>query len=95
MDEHPGIAFADGATGRRAVVLGTGLDVWELVQTLKQNRGAADAVARYLEIPVAAVRVAARYYAAFPDEIDDLLVRQARIAERELEAADRERAILR
>jgi len=27
MDEHPGIGFADGPAGRRAVVLGSGLDV--------------------------------------------------------------------
>jgi hypothetical protein len=28
MDEHPGIGFADGPAGRRAILLGTGLDVW-------------------------------------------------------------------
>ena len=38
---------------------------------------------------------AVRYYAAFPTEIDELLERQSRIAERELKAAERERAILR
>lgn len=95
MDEHPGIGFADGPAGRRAIVLGTGLDVWELVQSVRQNRGSMDAVARYLELPVSAVRTAVRYYAAFPTEIDELLERQSRIAERELKAAERERAILR
>ena len=34
------------------------------------------------------------HYAAFSDEIDDLLNRQAAIAEREQAAAQRERAIL-
>ena len=28
----PGVAFVDGATGRRAVLAGTGLDVWEIIQ---------------------------------------------------------------
>lgn len=95
MDEHPGIGFADGPGGRRAVVLGSGLDVWEIVATVKQSGGLIDAAARYLELPAAAVRAAVRYYAAFPSEIDGLLARQATIAEREETAAERERAILR
>ena len=31
MDEHPGIGFVDGPAGRRAVLVGTGLDVWEVL----------------------------------------------------------------
>lgn len=31
MRRVPGIVFADGPSGRRAVVAGTGLDVWEIV----------------------------------------------------------------
>lgn len=95
MDEHPGIGFADGPGGRRAVVAGTGLDVWEVVATVKQNRSSVEGAARYLELPVAPVRAAIRYYAAFGDEIDDILNRQAAIAEREEAAAERERATLR
>ena len=95
MDEHPGIGFADGPAGRRAVVLGSGLDVWEVVATVRQPGGSAQAAARYLELPMSAVRAAVRYYAAFPAEIDDLLARRAAIAERERSAAQAERAILR
>lgn len=94
MDEHPGIGFADGPAGRRAVVAGTGLDVWEVIATVKQPGGSAEAARHYLEVPVGAIRAAVRYYAAFTTEIDDLLDRQATIAERELAAAERERAIL-
>lgn len=95
MDEHPGIGFADGPAGRRAVVLGTGLDVWEVVATVRQPGSSVNGAARYLELPVSAIRAAVRYYAAFPGEIDDVLKRQAVIAERERAAAKRERAILR
>ena len=95
MDEHPGIGFADGPAGRRAVILGTGLDVWEVVATVRQPGGSVDAASRYLELPVSAVRAAVRYYAAFPGEIDELLERQAVIAEREQAASRRERAMLR
>jgi uncharacterized protein (DUF433 family) len=94
MDEHPGVGFADGPAGRRAILLGTGLDVWEIVDTVKQNAGSVDAAAAYLELPVASVRAAIRYYATFRDEIDELLDRRAAIAERERLAAERERTIL-
>ncbi len=94
MDEHPGIGFADGPTGRRAILLGTGLDVWEVVDTVKQNGSSVDAAARYLELPSGIVRTAIRYYAAFPDEIDEMLARRNAIAERERAAAERERAVL-
>lgn len=33
MRRAPGVVFADDPTGRRAVVAGTGLDVWEVVAT--------------------------------------------------------------
>lgn len=94
MDEHPGIGFVDGPAGRRAILLGAGLDVWELVDTIRQNRGSAQAAARYLELPVTSVRAAVRYYAAFAEEIDELIARRDAIAERESAAAARERAIL-
>ena len=94
MDEHPGIGFVDGPTGRRAVLLGTGLDVWEVVAVVAENRGSVSAAAAYLDLSVATVRAAIRYYAAYPGEIDEILERQAAIAEREAAAAKRERAIL-
>ncbi len=95
MDEHPGIGFADGPAGRRAVVMGTGLDVWEVIGAVKAARGSIAATARYLDLPAANVRAAIRYYAEFPAEVDELLARQAEAAAREEVAARRERAILR
>ena len=95
MDEHPGIGFVDGPVGRRAVVLGTGLDVWEIVATIRQNRGSPEAAAGYLELPTGPIRTATRYYAAFAHEIDDILERQAASAERERAAAERERTLFR
>jgi uncharacterized protein (DUF433 family) len=94
MDEHPGIAFADGPAGRRAVLAGSGLDVWEVIETLRQNRNSLDATARYLERPAATLRPAVRYYAAFPDEIDDRITLNEEVARTFEEAARRERAVL-
>ena len=44
MKNCPGILFADGPTGRRARVSGTGIDVWEIVAAFK---GAGE---EYLEL---------------------------------------------
>jgi hypothetical protein len=76
-------------------VVGTGLDVWEVIGTIKQSRGSVAAAARYLDRSAAQIRAAVRYYAAFPEEVDDMLARQATAAEREREAARRERDIAR
>lgn len=94
MDEHPGIGFVDGPAGRRAVLLGTGLDVWQVIEILKASRGSAAAAARYLDVPATLVREALGYYAAFPEEIDDWIARNAALAEHEEAAARRERALL-
>jgi hypothetical protein len=39
MDEHPLIRFADGPAGRRARLLGTGKDVWEVIAVVRDNGG--------------------------------------------------------
>src|ERR1035438_3222045 len=49
MDEHPNIHFVDGALGRRPAVLGSGLDVWEIVEVAKDNGGSAADTPSYLE----------------------------------------------
>lgn len=78
MDEHPGIEFRDGPTGRRAA-LPRGPDVWQLVMALKEfePRGeeAILATARMLNLDVSEVRACVRYYDAFPAEIDDRIAR--------------------
>ncbi len=94
MDEHPGIAFADGPAGRRAVLAGSGLDVWEVIATLRQNRNSLEAAARYLELPIATLRPAVGYYAAFPDEINDRIGLNEEVAQAAQEAWRREQAVL-
>lgn len=82
MDEHPGIFFAEGPAGRRARLLGTGADVWEVIATVKDNGGEETAAADYLDLPVSMVRSAVSYYAAFPEEIDTLIERNRAESER-------------
>lgn len=71
MDEHPLVRFADGPAGRRARIVGTGKDVWEIIATVRDNNGNAAEAARYLEIPLGLVQAAVTYYGAYKEEIDE------------------------
>ncbi len=71
MDEHPLIRFADGPAGRRARLVGTGKDVWEVIATVRDNDGDTAATARYLEVPLGLIQAAVSYYGAYPGEIDE------------------------
>lgn len=97
MDEHPGIIFRDGPTGRRAA-LPAGPDVWELMMTLKgaPKRGeeAIVATAELLDLSEAEVRTAVRYYAAFPDEVHERIARNVEDADAAEAAWRREQAAL-
>lgn len=75
MDDHPGIHFVDGAMGRRPAVMGTGLDVWEIIAVARDNHGSVEETAAYLEIDPRLVESATRYYGANQAEIDDWIAR--------------------
>jgi uncharacterized protein (DUF433 family) len=85
IDEHPGIYFRDGGSGRRPAVLGTHLDVAQIIETLRQNENSIEETAEYLDIPAAQVETAVRYYAAYKDEVDEWIEQSRAIAERERE----------
>lgn len=93
-DEHPLIWFRDGAAGRRAAVLGTRVDVWQVVETVQQADSSVEDAAAYLDQPVVKVRAAMRYYAAYKDEVDAWARRMTAIAEREEAVWARERELL-
>jgi hypothetical protein len=71
MEEHPLVRFVDGPAGRRARLVGSGLDVWEVVSVARDNGGDVVAVAEYLDVPQGLVQAAVAYYGAFAEEIDD------------------------
>lgn len=77
MRRVPGIAFVDGPVGRRAVVSGTGLDVWEVVATWKAGGGSYEELRRnYPWLSEAQIRAALAYYETYPNEIDARLERE-------------------
>lgn len=73
-----GIAFADGPAGRRAVIGGSGLDVWEVVATWKAGDKNHDRLRQsYHWLTEAQLRAALAYYEIYPEEIDARLEREA------------------
>lgn len=97
MDEHPGIVFRSGPSGRRAALAG-GPDVWEVMATLKDGEARGDAAigatAELLELTELQVRTAVRYYSAYPEEIDERIRRNIEEADEAEAAWRREQAAL-
>lgn len=86
IEELPGIVFRSGPTGRRAGIVG-GPDVWEIVRDLKAaaGEGATDpieAVARISGLDRSVVELGARYYAAYPGDVDERIQMDEEAAER-------------
>ena len=71
MRHCPGIIFAEGVTGRRARVAGTGLEVWEVISTFKGvNRDFKRLKKGYHWLTEQQLKAAIGYYEAYRDEID-------------------------
>ena len=84
VERHPLIRFDAGAAGRRQPrVVGTRLDVHQVVATVRANDADVDAAAEYLGIDPRLVRAALDYYAEFSDEIDADAAEADRVAEAE------------
>ncbi|HKH79177.1 MAG TPA: hypothetical protein VJ996_04100, partial [Solirubrobacteraceae bacterium] len=47
-EDHPLVRFADGPSGRRAALVGSGLDVWEVIRTVRDNDNDPEEAAAYL-----------------------------------------------
>jgi hypothetical protein len=88
-DAHPLIQFLDGPSGRRASLVGCGLDVWEVIATVRENGGSTGEAAAYLELSPGLVEAAASYYGEYREEIDEEIELNESEYERGLEAASR------
>lgn len=78
MEDHPGVVFRDGPTGRRAGVAG-GPDVWEVIAAIRasglEGDAALEAAAAWGALSAAQVRGAVGYYAEYGEEIDERIRR--------------------
>ncbi len=72
MRRCPGITFADGPTGRRARIAGSGIDIWEFVTMFKGLGENYDKLKEtYHWLTEQQIRSAFSYYALYPAEIDE------------------------
>jgi len=72
MRRCPGIVFADGATGRRARLAGTGIDIWEVIATYQSvNQSWKRLKAAYHWLDETKLRAALAYYECYPEEIEE------------------------
>jgi hypothetical protein len=97
LDRHPGVVFRDGAAGRRAVVVG-GPDVWEVIAAARRAPERGEELIRALSertgAPVEKIRIAIRYYAEYPDEVDRFIAANEEEAEQLELALENERRLL-
>lgn len=102
MEEHPGIVFRDGPSGRRAA-LAAGPDVWEVVRAVRSARASEPGLTEreLLELlhdsaglPDRATRTALDYWAAYPHEVEALVAHAEIAEERSAVAAERSRELL-
>jgi uncharacterized protein (DUF433 family) len=86
MEDHPGIVFRDGPTGRRAAIA-VGPDVWEVIETLRGTGLSGDeavaATAEWGNLTPVQVRAAVGYYAEYRDEVDERIRLNRQEAERQ------------
>jgi uncharacterized protein (DUF433 family) len=94
QDAHPAIVFRDGPLGRRALLAGTRLEVWQVIETLRNSDNSLDATAQYLSLPVSQVQACLSYYAAHQDEVDAYASRARTANERAEQAWRREQDLL-
>jgi len=77
MRRAPGVVFVDGPVGRRPVIAGTGLDVWEVIAAWQElGRDYRRLRTAYDWLTEPQLRAALSYYEAYPAEIDERLARE-------------------
>jgi hypothetical protein len=77
MRLFPGIAFRGVDWERRAWVIGTALDVWQIVDA-HRDIGSVERMAEGGSANVRQIRLALDYYELFPEEIDAALAENRR-----------------
>ena len=83
LGPHPLVRHRVGGSGiRRAALIGTRLDVWQVIETLRAHDGDIESTADYFVITHAQVRACADYYAGFQSEIDTYAIAEMDAAER-------------
>ena len=79
----PGIVFVDGPTGRRPVLAGTGLEVWEVVKAYKDCGEDFEKLKETFDwLSPRQLRDALHYFRLYPKEIEEEIRRQEELKSR-------------
>jgi len=74
MRRCPEILFAEGTSGRRARVAGTGIEVWEVIAAYKSLKGDFKRLQKtYHWLSGEQLKAALGYYTIYPNEIDRII----------------------
>jgi hypothetical protein len=79
-----GIVRRDGPAGPRDVSLPSGIDVWEIVQVVRNVGNRPEPAARYLEVDVAEVVAAMAHHETDPSDAGARIEAERVLAERAL-----------
>jgi hypothetical protein len=102
MEDHPGVIFRDGPSGRRPVLIG-GPDVAEVIRAVMSARSAeprldATEVVALVQtntgVSARLIDTALRYWAAYPDEVDAWIADSEQREQAGLEAWQRQQDLL-
>ena len=69
----PGIAFRGDDYNRRAWLIGTSMDVWQVVEAYKDFDEDFERTVAETDLTARELRTAVSYYGSFPQEIDDFI----------------------
>jgi hypothetical protein len=69
----PGIAFRGDDYNRRAWLIGTSLDLWQIIEAYQDFDDSFDRTIAETDLTERELRTALSYYERFPQDIDDLI----------------------
>lgn len=85
MRKCPGITFTDGPIGRRARIAGSGIDVWEVIANFRSLKEDYEKLKKaYHWLSDQQIRSALSYYALYPEEIDEIIIKNERMNQDEV-----------
>jgi uncharacterized protein (DUF433 family) len=74
----PGIAFRGDDYERRAWLIGTSLDVWQIIEAYQDLASSFDRTVAETDLTERQLRTALSYYEQFPHDVDDLIAMNRR-----------------
>jgi hypothetical protein len=80
MRRFPGIGFRGEDAGRRAWVIGSGLDVWEVIEML-EDFGTLERLLEQAELSERQARLALAYRESYPEEVAEAIAENRRPVE--------------